>query len=340
VLNWNNADDTIECLESLIGQDRSDFIIVLGDNGSAESDREKLEVFLEGRAGIDFLPFDSNHGFAKAHILMWQHVQQRYPGIQFMLLLNNDAIAKEDWISRMIEFARGKEVGMVSCRMINYYQRSQLDNVGHRVLTSGEVIPIGFEAPVGDYSGSIVNVGACGGAALYKVSMIKDIGFFDPWFDTGYEDAEYGLRAIIAGYQSVYQPEAIVWHKISRSVEKVKGLKYSIRIQQNIFYSFFKLMPFSYLIIHLPQWLLKQIFLFVLNLISLRIRMFRVHLFALIRLLFGDLWTALKARGLFYKGRRVISYRALRGKMIHFLRFDARRFIELYWKGEHSVFED
>jgi GT2 family glycosyltransferase len=60
--------------------------------------------------------------------------------------------------------------------------------------------------------------GACAAAALYRMAMLRDIGFFDEDFFLLYEDVDLSFRAQLKGYRCLYVPEAVVYHKGSGSV--------------------------------------------------------------------------------------------------------------------------
>ena len=55
--------------------------------------------------------------------------------------------------------------------------------------------------------------------------MLHDIGIFDEFFSTGYEDAELGLRAMLAGYRQIFAPGAVVRHQIGASIDKIRDLR-------------------------------------------------------------------------------------------------------------------
>ena len=73
--------------------------------------------------------------------------------------------------------------------------------------------------------------------------MLEEIGLFDEFFSTGYEDAELGLRAMLAGYTQIFAPEAVVRHRIGASIDKIRDRRYAVRLQVNINYTYLKLMP-------------------------------------------------------------------------------------------------
>ena len=53
---------------------------------------------------------------------------------------------------------------------------------------------------------------ACGGAALYRKSILDEIGVFDELFFAYYEDVDLSWRANNFGYRNVYCPTARCRH--------------------------------------------------------------------------------------------------------------------------------
>jgi GT2 family glycosyltransferase len=81
------------------------------------------------------------------------------------------------------------------------YRRGGLPGrIGHRELDRGQ-----FDQPR-------YILGACGGAALYRRSMLDEIGLFDEDYFAYLEDVDLGLRAQSAGYKCFYVPTAVIYH--------------------------------------------------------------------------------------------------------------------------------
>ena len=57
--------------------------------------------------------------------------------------------------------------------------------------------------------------GACAGAALYRRSMLEEIGLLDEDFRGYCEDVDLSFRAQLAGYRCIYAPGARVYHRLS-----------------------------------------------------------------------------------------------------------------------------
>ncbi len=62
-------------------------------------------------------------------------------------------------------------------------------------------------------------------AALYRRSMLEEIGLFDEDFFLYCEDTDLGLRARWAGWKCIYVPEAVVDHHYSHSAGRASRLK-------------------------------------------------------------------------------------------------------------------
>ena len=179
ILNWNGSEDTIECLHSLYDGSDQNFHIHLIDNNSEKKERTKLKAFISEKERLTFYENEENLGFTKAHNKIFKTlIKTDYSHI---MLLNNDTIVDPDCVKHIREEIANNDPDMLSCKMINYWEHNLIDNVGHKMLSSGEIIPLGHNESSSLYSEKINNIGACGGAAIYSVKMLKDIGFFDPF---------------------------------------------------------------------------------------------------------------------------------------------------------------
>ena len=253
-----------------------------------------------------------------------------------MVLLNNDTVVEPNWLGSLVQCFNQSRAGMISSKMVSYYDRKKLDNIGHFMLNTGEILPIGHGEDVEKYTSSMNHMGACAGACLYSTEMLQRIGFFDPYFDTGYEDAELGLRAVIAGFQSIYCPEAVVYHKMGQSIKKIFNQDYSTYIQSSILYTYFKLMPRWSLFINLPFVLLRMAILVILFLVTFQWKNLRIHFDACEKLWADRLVIRDKRRTFYQSPHDFISARELQRKMNFFLGYDLKRFYRIYFQKQKS----
>lgn len=279
VLNWNGLDDTIECVESLLCQTWGPLHIYIVDNGSGNNEADILETKFGSIETISVISIGQNLGFTAAH----NKVFREYiftSGYKFVALLNNDAVADKDWIKSMVSCAERNHCGFVASKMVNYFNREIIDNAGHFMLNTGEILPYGYDEPISSCTDSRIVLGPCGGACLYSAEVLRMLNGFDDFFETGYEDAELGLRALRNGACTFYEPAAVVFHKVGQSINKVRDYNYLLRIQRNIHYTYFKLMPAGTIFIQLPVILTRNLAIVLMDLLFFRFRFLKMMVHA------------------------------------------------------------
>lgn len=339
VLNWNGIEDTLECMRALEAQTYPNLEIILLDNGSDAENVRQLNLHFGDRKDVRLIFNAENLGFTKGNNQLLEVVIAPGSPYKFVALLNNDTWATPEWLEKLVMCAEQTGAGMVSSKMVNYYNRSLMDNAGHLMLNTAEIIPLGSGQPIRLYNERMENMGSCAGATLYSVEMLRSTGLFDEYFETGYEDAELGLRAILTGYKSIFEPQAVVFHKVSRSVGKIMNFDYLVKIQLNIFYSYFKLMPSPALLISLPFLVFKYGAVLVIDVLFLRIRFLKLMSRAIFLTITKERKTILKARQAFHSRHSTIPWYSILAKMDFFLWFDIKRFVRHVLLKRPVIFE-
>ncbi len=281
ILNWNGLEDTCECLEAVLAMEHEDFRVIVTDNGSKEDEASQLSERFGSDQRLIVRRNEQNLGFTRG---VNREVMSLLddPTIEFVALLNNDAIPGPRWLSEL-EAAARSGARIVASRMVRYDDPGQIDNAGHVLLTTGEILPRGTGRSAEEFDRPAWLVGACGGAMLVETALLREIGCFDPYFVTGYEDAEFGLRAFVAGFATRYCPAAVVRHKVSRSVDRIRDFAFAVKLQQDINYTWVKLTPGGALWLDVPLVLARTLAVLLTSALLLRWRLFRVQ------------WTALRA---------------------------------------------
>ena len=339
IINWNGIQDTKHCIEAVLNMEFQDFEVYLIDNGSAKDQVKQLKELYSHHPKIHLYCYRENYGFTKAHLKIYNEVLQK-KSFEYLALLNNDTEVDSHWLGEMINFAEKEYTDIVSSKMIRFHNRQVMDNAGHKMLNTGEIIPLGHDEAISNYEKSFFNMGACAGACLYSKKMIDTIGFFDPFFDTGYEDAELGLRAVLTGYKSAYCPTAVVYHKMGASIKKIFKDNYVERIQTNILYSYFKLMPSRNILLNLPSMIFKNLAVIIIFSFSFRFSHLNVQYRAWRNL--RKIWPQLiQARKEFYNahGYKIVSPVRIWNKMTFFLRVDLERFWNIFVKRRTTALE-
>jgi GT2 family glycosyltransferase len=216
--NWNGAEGLRDCLDSLINQTLKPYIIVV-DNGSKD---ESLHLIEKYYPKIDLIRHSKNMGFAggvNAGFKLAIQLNARYAAS-----LNNDAIADPSWLKKLTDYLdENDQVGIATCKLLTS-DGQKLDSTGDYYTVWGLPYPRGRgESDINKYDHQTEIFGASGGASVYRVKMLEDIGMFDEDFFAYYEDVDLSFRAQLAGWKVSYVPEAKAYHQIGATSGRIKG---------------------------------------------------------------------------------------------------------------------
>jgi GT2 family glycosyltransferase len=270
VPNWNGAKDLPDCLDSLLEQTLTPQIVVV-DNGSADNSLELLE---NKYPEVEVVALKKNHGFAGGvNVGIKKAIGSE---ADYIALLNNDATVDKKWIAALAEVLdKNSAVGIVTSKILGATQ-DFLDSTGESYTTWGLPYPRGRnEIETAKYDKDTLVFGASGGASLYRVKMLEEIGLFDDKFFAYYEDVDLSFRAQLYGWKVAYEPKAEVYHQISATTGKIPGFA-TYQTMKNLPLLFWK---------NVPRGLLLKI------LVRFKLAYFSFYLSALTR---GQGWPALK----------------------------------------------
>lgn len=248
--NYNGIKFLPECLDALYAQENSPaYQILVVDNGSQDGSLALLEKqFPEVR----LIALPHNTGFCHAVNLGIKASEAPY-----VILLNNDTKVFPGFVRALYEAIEEKpDAFSVSARMLMWDQPNLLDGAGDRYCVLGWAYSRGKGKPAADYSRPARVFSACGGAAIYRKSVLERIGLFDEAHFAYLEDLDIGYRAQIYGWRNYYEPSAEVVHYGSAS----SGSRYNewktTQAAANSLYVIFKNMPLLQLLWNFPFLLL------------------------------------------------------------------------------------
>jgi len=204
-----------ECVESLQRQTRRDFEVIVVDNSGKGLARRNGRL-----AGITIIENERNAGFGTA---INQGVRaSRSP---YVATLNDDAAADPRWIEALAAaIERRPDAGMCASR-VRMFGEARLDSAGMLVALDGSSKQRGHGRAPEDFPVLEEVLLPSGSAALYRRSMLEQIGGFDDDFFLYCEDTDLGLRARWAGWKCLYVPDAVVEHHYSHSAGAASPLK-------------------------------------------------------------------------------------------------------------------
>jgi GT2 family glycosyltransferase len=135
----------------------------------------------------------------------------------FVALLNNDTEVDPGWAAAVVDaFERHPEVGLVASKMLLFDRREYFHTAGDLYRVDGRLVNRGvWEKDEGQYDQEECVFSACGGSAVYRRTMLQEIGFLDDDFFFSCEDMDLAWRAQLAGYRCLYTPSAVVYHRLA-----------------------------------------------------------------------------------------------------------------------------
>lgn len=180
------------------------------DDGSTDA---SIEIVHKSFPSVNHIVQGSNGGFSTA-----VNTGIAASDGEFIVLLNNDVQVTPDFLDNLIPLFDDPTVFAVSPRIIlplhgdidegpkrGFWRHGLFYSDQHQGVDS--VIPITY---------------ACGGAAIYRRSMLEQLGGFDELYCPAYwEDVDLGYRAWKMGWKNLYQSASTVYHLHSASTSKM-----------------------------------------------------------------------------------------------------------------------
>jgi GT2 family glycosyltransferase len=206
VLNYDGRQLLETLLPSLQAQSFGDVEIVVVDNGSRDDSRAWLAANWP-RARVVALP--ENVGVTRA-----LNECLRAATGEYVFLLNNDIELAPTCLEELAgALAALPQAAVAVPKLLEFHRRQVIDGAGDVYTWGGEAHRRGKgEFDHGQYDVPAVVFSACGGAALYRRSVVEEVGGFDERFFANGEDTDWSFRAQLAGHPCHYVPSAVAYH--------------------------------------------------------------------------------------------------------------------------------
>ena len=230
IINYNNWEDTIECIKSLeqSGIELSNQYII--DNNSTDNSGKKLR---ETIPDIQLMELDKNIGFSAANNIGIKYAIKEK--LDYAILLNNDTTVKSDSIDVLLkEMDTHSEVSIGTGQIRYYYEKNKIWYAGGKLVRWRGLA-------IHDYKGQYIYkmnrkndvryVTFVSGCFLcIRLSDINKLGLLDQQFFLYLEDIEYSARAVNNRLKLLYVSQSIIYHKCRGENQlKENTLYYAVR---------------------------------------------------------------------------------------------------------------
>lgn len=269
--NYKGINFIEECLSSLYAQEEGTpaYEVLVVDNASKDG---SVSLIREKFPQTRLICLEENTGFCHA-----VNVGIRNSDSPFVLLLNNDTKVFPDFVKQLYHAMCGRtrtpqnsmdkakrkagdkrekdgheRIFSVSAAMLMWDRPELMDDAGDTYNLLGWARARGKGKPYVRYQKHCRIFSACGGAALYRRSVLDEIGLFDENHFAYLEDLDLGYRAGIHGYVNIYEPRARVIHYGSASTGSRYNAWKTRRAAANNVYVIYKNMPLLQLILNFP----------------------------------------------------------------------------------------
>lgn len=222
VLTYNNIADTMECLMGLDKLNGGPYKTYLVDNGSVD---DTVSVVNSRYPEIEIIPLGTNFGvptgFNKG---IQQGLLDQY---KYLLILNNDTLCDPNMINEMLKVAKTDVDCAIVMPRIYYYPPRTGELTRDDVWTDGgyfRKFPPSIKLKDDrkyidfDIARRIDYAPTCG--LLFHRRVFENIGLLDEGYFLFYEDWDFCERVRDAGLNIWSVPQAILWHKVSRTTRK------------------------------------------------------------------------------------------------------------------------
>ncbi len=206
IVNWNGKDLLSACLASFKKVDYPRMEIIVVDNGSTDGSVEMSRRFrvklIKNKENLGFVG-GNNQGFAEARG-------------KYVLLINNDTEVEPDFLKILVGVMESRpKVAAVQPKII-LKSLGKLQSGSSFFTSNGFLHHYGFlkdpDDPVFNKEMKIFSAnGAC--VLIRKEIVDKTGGLFDPDFFAYFEESDFCWRMILAGYDILYYPQAVIYHK-------------------------------------------------------------------------------------------------------------------------------
>lgn len=181
--------------------------VIIVDNGSTDKSKDYIKsssfnfpvVLIENSDNLGFSPA-VNQGITKAQY-------------EYIFSLNNDTEIKPGSIKALVDLISSDEdIFSVQAKMLQYDNKELIDDVGDEYNLLAWTKKTGENHNTNEYTQVSEIFSACAGAAMYRKSILEEIGMFDDNFFAYMEDVDLAIRSKINGYRNLLCPDAVVYH--------------------------------------------------------------------------------------------------------------------------------
>lgn len=231
LLNYNNWQDTVECIQSLNKCEVKGSNILVIENCSTDNSIEKLK---SETPDVRIIQAETNLGFTGGNNVGIKYAFQN--NFDYAIVLNNDTIIESENSIRILidEMDRNPDMTLGTGRIFYYPEKDKIWYDGGGVIKwRGAGFHYNFRQNKNSVSLNDENRQTNFISGCFMCIRLKDIpklGYMDESLFIYLDDLEYSIRAVKKNLKLFYIPNAVIYHKErGRGKHSPRLIYYSIR---------------------------------------------------------------------------------------------------------------
>ncbi|MEE3489833.1 MAG: glycosyltransferase family 2 protein [Methanobrevibacter sp.] len=225
--------------------------VIIVDNGSDDGSKDYIRTN-SFNFSVKIIENSKNLGFAPAVNQGILEARNEY-----IFSLNNDTEIKKGSIRALVDLiSSDDEIFSVQAKMLQYNNKELVDDVGDEYNLLAWTKKTGENHNSNEFTQVKEIFSSCAGAAMYKKSLLTEIGMFDSNYFAYMEDVDLAIRSRIYGYKNLLCPDAVVYH-IGSATSGSRHNDFKVRLAaRNNVWTVYKNLP-------IPMKIVNFIFLFL-----------------------------------------------------------------------------
>ncbi len=228
ILHYNETEHTIECIRSLEKAEYPALHVMVVDNGSRDDPASRLRgLFPE----VEIRSTGENLGYTGGINAGFRFARERSP--DYILVLNPDTEVRPDFLNHLVNAMETRPRAAGACGTIfTFHDPTLVWYAGGRMvpwrglathdLKNQRLDPATLGPPrtVSFITGCMI---------LFRTSLLAAVGQEDERFFMYLDDIEFSARIVARGYELLYVPRSVIFHKVLGEEESPLKLYYSVR---------------------------------------------------------------------------------------------------------------
>lgn len=225
IVNYNSGSDLANCVSSITESKYPLEELIVVDNASGDN---SLRIMATDFPNIKIIHNRTNLGYAGAANIGFKSTTG-----EFIAILNPDTLVPRDWLGHLVDAAaRYPRGALFQPKILLMANPRLLNSAGNMIHVAGFGICQGLGTlDLGRFQEKIVSYtsGAC---TLIRRHAMREIGPMEELFFAYGEDKDWGWRASMMGWQSIYIPSSKILHKWSPTLGSTSQKMYFLEFER------------------------------------------------------------------------------------------------------------